>query len=524
MTTKLKRIDIGSQTWPQLPPQKPPKQVMVSKACAKRYVPSVAAQGFGTLVQHTALKTPAQKVSSALRKAPWLKLALATLLILGLTGLTLAEASPVVGLRSDAVFPINFDKDQAMFEKEVWPTTVATDRQAPGTLPAASQTPGAASPMAQVSAAGAPTQAPTDQIGAESTLSFAALATFATLGALPLVFAAGRRRSQPIGSSATALAPAPDTQTVPRGPTPCAGDSPLAGIAYVEPAVLLASMQRSFPQLRIVPASQSYSLVSLTGHNNENQDYALAFDLRHASLGPIQVCFIADGCGGHFGGRDAAYTATCACVTHLLKDAQSDNIGTLANNCMQAASEHVARVGTALWGQSDFRTTLIVLVASANEYQLAYIGDGGMDVRRVDGSWERLLTPMREEKTGYLTGSLGPTRYGVPIACSAPRLPGDFLVVGSDGLYVEQINSLEEFTAWPRRSIQAEPANLGAILSQYVQKCLDSNPTVFDDNITAMVMTTPQAEENIVATGNKTPAASAVHALASYNAVAANRA
>jgi serine/threonine protein phosphatase PrpC len=209
----------------------------------------------------------------------------------------------------------------------------------------------------------------------------------------------------------------------------------------------------------------------------------------------VQVTFIADGCGGHFGGRDAAYTAVSACADHLLKSSERKLID-VAKNCLEAAKKHIASVGTRYWGPNDFRCTLIVLLANKTEYALAHIGDGGADVRRDDGTWQRLITPQRDEHTGYLTGSLGPIPYGNYASMSIQRMQGDFLVAGSDGIYVDEIINLEEFWKWPRDAFNNAHVDLGTVLNTYIAECLQRFPNIFDDNVTALVLTTPKSSKS----------------------------
>ena len=269
----------------------------------------------------------------------------------------------------------------------------------------------------------------------------------------------------------------------------------LFGLAFVEPVVMLDAMKRAYPKRRIEKASGSFALSSVTGNNSENQDYGLAFDFTSTALGPIQVAIISDGCGGHFGGRSAAYTSVSACLEHLLRSSER-NLIDAAKGCIEAASQHVANVGTQMWGPNDFRCTLIVLLANQSEYSLAYIGDGGADVRRADGTWERLLTPQQDPNTGWLTGSLGPSPYGNYVLKTLDRKQGDFLVAGTDGIYVKEVTDLEGFWAWPRDMAlkSSLPSDLGSILDKYVAKCIESHPNIFDDNVTALVLTTPEGK------------------------------
>ncbi len=315
----------------------------------------------------------------------------------------------------------------------------------------------------------------------------------------------GRRRTIPITKKVnefkarhsdlpeTPIVKQRSSTAVPEHHLECAAPA-LCGLAYVDPDVLFSSMLRAYPQLCIEKASGAFALCSATGHNTENQDYGLAFRISSPTLGNIQITIIADGCGGHFGGRAAAYTAVSACIDHLLKSSDTDLLNT-AKNCLEAASLHVSNIGSKMWGSNEFRCTLIVLLSNEREYALVHIGDGGADVRREDGTWERLLTPQKEEETGWLTGSLGPTPYGIYDFMRLARKPGDFLVAGTDGIYVDEVTDLEEFWAWPRKAMlkQKFSSNFSIILDSYINECLHAHPDVFDDNVTAMVLATPES-------------------------------
>lgn len=510
MTIKLKSIPIGSASWPQLPPQTQPKKTLHSAARGDGYVQSDALRTFGA--PRPRVSSPAKPAvkSRTWTKSPFLKMGLAVCAIL-LVGLAFAKTPSLNGQRS-ATNQINL-KEPAMYEtyESNWPSTtslatagaplILRDGPGPGSamasLHAADIAPAAEmKPIEAVHHLNADSAAEPEMAGT-STVAAVAVGT-TTAVALGVGLAVTRRRRSPSlpdkttpeieytppdSSADGELVPKSDILTTPA----------VSGLAYVEPAALLGSMKRAFPKQRIAGASGTFALTSVTGHNEENQDYGIAFDFSSPVLGPVQVVFMADGCGGHFGGRDAAYTAVSACADHLLKSTER-NLIDVASNCLEAARQHVASVGTQMWGVNDFRCTLIVLLANENEYALAHIGDGGMDVRRANGSWERLLTPQRQEGTGYLTGSLGPRSYGQAAIKTLPRVPGDWLVAGTDGVYADEVTDLEKFWMWPRQAFNnGGPADLGGVLNTYIGKCIETLPEVFDDNVTALVLTTPQA-------------------------------
>ncbi len=264
----------------------------------------------------------------------------------------------------------------------------------------------------------------------------------------------------------------------------------LTGIAVVEPCELLDAMKRLYPELGITGTGPTSALLSLAGHNPENQDFAISFAFTSQTLGRLTAVVMADGCGGHRGGRQSSFTAGSAGIRAIMTS-RNDTLLETAERALEEASRQVASIGTRLWGKNEFRCTIIILLAGRYEYALAHLGDGGVVLRRTSGDWERLLVPQRQEGTGYLTGSLGPTQVGRHCAVVAKRAPGDWLVAGSDGLFVDEIANLEEFWAWPRQAVETNQVDLQGALDRLVGKCLDSMPQIFDDNISAVVITTP---------------------------------
>ncbi len=476
MTIQLKRIIIDAASRPLMAPAPQPKTVLQSEAYSDGYVPSAALQSFGAPTTHHKLDrlVPVKDSTPSKTRSQLWKIGVAVGLLL-IAGMVMADP---------------------------W------HRENP-TCPATPENPVSLKLQGEIMLPTQPTIDPASMTPVENSLVSGAAAAAMTLGLVGVAALRGRtgpRRSVPIPQKAkdpsTGLpddvSVEPVTPVQVEEPAPHGVEPALFGLAYVEPQVMLASMKRAYPKRRIEPASGSFALSSVTGHNTENQDYGVAFDFTSAALGPIQVTIISDGCGGHFGGRNAAYTAVSASVECLLRSTER-NLIDAARGCLEAASQHVASVGTQMWGPSEFRCTLIVLLANQSEYALAYIGDGGADVRRSDGTWERLLTPQQEEKTGFLTGCLGPTPYGNYVLKTLNREPGDFLVAGTDGIYVAEVTDLEGFWAWPMKMASkcVSPSDLGSVLDMYVSKCLEDHPDIFDDNVTALVLTTPQAGEPI---------------------------
>jgi serine/threonine protein phosphatase PrpC len=482
MTIQLKPIIIDAASRPLMPARAQAKKIIYSEALSKGYVPSVALQSFGappSRVKSDGLLPINATAPRKTHKRLWQLGLMACLLLVA--GIAMAE--PWQRLNPASAIPVA--------------PSASLQLQGEHML---SATPSSVTPKMTATAPSESTML------AMMTGTVLASGLAGGLAGALVVSKTGRRRSVPlpekVTDSPTEPTAVPEKPVVEPASPGDAEEEPvvnappaLFGLDYVEPQVMLASMKRAYPKRRIEPASGSFAVSSVTGHNTENQDYGLAFDFTSAALGPIQVAIISDGCGGHFGGRSASYTSVSACVEHLLQSKERKLIDA-ARGCLEAASQHVASVGTQMWGHNEFRCTLIVLLANQSEYALAYIGDGGADVRRADGTWECLLTPQKDEKTGWLTGSLGPSPYGNYVLKTLDRKPGDFLVAGTDGIYVDEVNDREGFWAWPRQMALkcASPSDLGSVLDMYVSRCLEDHPEIFDDNVTALVLTTPQAQ------------------------------
>ena len=488
MTIQLKRIIIDAASRPLMAPVQQPKMILYSAARIKGYVPSAALQSFGAPPTHRKLDrlVPVKNLTPSKTRTRLWKLGVAVGLLL-IAGIALAD-------------PWHSEKPTHSLSPATPVSTVLQGKVMLPNPPSSNHSSTTAVDTTLVAGVGG-------AAGAAMTLGL--------MGVAALRGKTRPRRSVPIPlngkdadtglpeqASAEPVTPVQLEEPAPHGVEPARSqireEPALFGLAFVEPQAMLALMKRAYPKRRIKPASGSFALTSVTGHNTENQDHGVAFDFTSAALGPIQVSIISDGCGGHFGGRSAAYTAVSASVESLMRSTER-NLIDAAKGCLEAASQRVASVGTSMWGPSEFRCTLIVLLANQNEYALAYIGDGGADVRRSDGTWERLLTPQQDEKTGWLTGSLGPNPYGNYVLKTLDRKPGDFLVAGTDGIYVAEVTDLEGFWAWPMEMASkcVCPSDLGSVLDMYVSKCLEDHPDIFDDNVTALVLTTPQAEKPI---------------------------
>ncbi len=175
-------------------------------------------------------------------------------------------------------------------------------------------------------------------------------------------------------------------------------------------------------------------MYSLKGNvRKTNEDCGVCF-----VIGGYQVLVAADGCGGLPHGARAAYLATLTAVACLVHECHRSRM----RNPEQAAFRAIARASRRLAEEArrmnlkgeGLRTTLIVVIGSKTEFSFAYIGDGGGWVQRASGVLESFLVPQRIERN-VLSASLGPDIQGEPVAGHMERVPGDLLIVGTDGVF-----------------------------------------------------------------------------------------
>ena len=175
---------------------------------------------------------------------------------------------------------------------------------------------------------------------------------------------------------------------------------------------------------------------------SRNEDFALGFRF-HAH----DVVVLADGCGGVPCGFQASRIAACAAVVNLVNHLPVTNSDAAA--CEDALSRAFVFASAKLADASSIyappgneqpllQTTLLIAVASATRLTMGYIGDGGaVVVRPEDGTEERLLQPMKADggAPNVLAAVLGPQMIGEPLINTVERRAGDFLLMGTDGIW-----------------------------------------------------------------------------------------
>jgi len=256
--------------------------------------------------------------------------------------------------------------------------------------------------------------------------------------------------------------------------------------AYVEPDAWMTALQKS-PLKRVKRIDDKrHALTTITGQRSENQDYVCSFEIFDVEGAPLyQVMVVADGCGGHLGGKDASCIATRFASESIIQNVDCLSPMALLKNAFGEASNATQKIGTQSWQPHDLRTTLIVTIATPTHYHIGWIGDGGVSVHRHNGIWEDLIQPHKGEIQNLLNASLGPTQDGEPSFTVVPRREGDLFYMGSDGVFDVVDHS---FWAWfedalPNTDLPQTP--LDSLINAASQ-----HPS-FDDNMSIAFLKTP---------------------------------
>ena len=173
------------------------------------------------------------------------------------------------------------------------------------------------------------------------------------------------------------------------------------------------------------------------GHN---EDAGTAF-----RIGSHQVAIVADGVGGMPLGGQASTIAVRAAerairyAWRILPEGKQPAPRILLQAAIGSAAArlaaHAVRHGIDEPRQG-LRTTLMIVIATADHHHFAYIGDGGIFLVRADGSVDALMDPHKVEggALNQLAASLGPFPHGTATFACAERKPGDLLIAGTDGV------------------------------------------------------------------------------------------
>jgi serine/threonine protein phosphatase PrpC len=204
-----------------------------------------------------------------------------------------------------------------------------------------------------------------------------------------------------------------------------------------------AKMKRFRVRLRHPEGAWTMGLATTKGNvRTENQDFGLCFQIND----DYDVLIVADGCGGVPHGQRAAYLASASAAASVVQTYGTTpllfapHIEEAAAQAIKDAAHRLAAEGDKLnvtESRDGLRTTLIVLVGNRREIAFAYIGDGGGCVLRASGAVESFLTPQKASALAMnvLAASLGPTIEGEFVVGTIKRMPGDLVLVGSDGIF-----------------------------------------------------------------------------------------
>ena len=255
-------------------------------------------------------------------------------------------------------------------------------------------------------------------------------------------------------------------------------------LAYIDQNDWAAALERTFA-VNTRPGPHN-ALVSLVGSRNANEDYGCSYELKDAQAGSaLQCMFVADGCGGHNGGREASCLAVRAASEAVLQEVKA-NPTQRVQAAFNAASAALIRAGRH-WDANSLRTTLIVVLADESNYYCGWIGDGGIDLHRANGQWEALLIPHKSGAQNLLAASLGPDQVGKPSFATHARQPGDRLYVGSDGVFDVYSDPSAFWGSWFEGASTARAPQ--TCLTELLAKCAEH--TAFDDNMTVAYLHTP---------------------------------
>lgn len=240
-----------------------------------------------------------------------------------------------------------------------------------------------------------------------------------------------------------------------------------------------------------------WNLGLATGKGNvrsENQDYGLCFE-----IGGHQVMIVADGCGGVPRGQAAAQLSAGAAAVSIVRTYgratrwSTPDPTAAAAMAMRDASHRLTVEGDKLniTGLRDgLRTTLIIVVADRRKYGYAYIGDGGGYIVRSLGTPVQFLIPQKADKDvmNVLAASLGPTMEGEPVMGEIPRLAGDLLLIGTDGVFDRVDGSFPKDVLRGAIYHYGDLQQVAEVVLNEMAEFKDSNGYLCDDNMTLGLM------------------------------------
>lgn len=229
---------------------------------------------------------------------------------------------------------------------------------------------------------------------------------------------------------------------------------------------------------------------------DSNQDFATLFRVKD-----IEVLAIADGCGGVPHGAVASKCAAEAAAGYLRERIVGNSVPTvdLMTEAFQKAEAALAFQADALGfgkyqGESrrfGLRTTLMLVVATRDNYFYGYIGDGTLILRRRSAEVLEMLEPQRVGNcANVLAASLGPSTIGSWVIAQSPRELGDILIAATDGI----ADSYDPRILVDGLSERIAKANgdVDGTVARFLQEANDDRDEFgnhrFDDNLTLAIL------------------------------------
>lgn len=186
--------------------------------------------------------------------------------------------------------------------------------------------------------------------------------------------------------------------------------------------------------------SQNLAAATHQGPRARQEDFCISFEI-DAGCGSYSVSIVADGCGGHAGGRIASFIATSAAAIfvadEIINGTGNPNAESTAILAIEQAASalRLAAVSTAMPLSTSLRSTLIIAIADENTYSFAHAGDGAAVVASTQLKQHRhVLTPAKGERNNQLTSSVGPKIVGEIGSGTAAWQDDDLLISCSDGV------------------------------------------------------------------------------------------
>ncbi len=238
---------------------------------------------------------------------------------------------------------------------------------------------------------------------------------------------------------------------------------------------------------------------------SENEDACLG-----GRQGDREILVAADGLGGLPGGGTAARIATIEAARVLSAAAGMGYLKTNPQACIEAAFRYASN---ALFeramipdyrGMNGLRTTLIIVVCEPAHYFWGYQSDGGIWIRRRNGSLEKLMIPQKASgcQQNILAASLGPDIQGRPRLGKTERKKGDLLFVGTDGVFDRVEDSFaDDVAALAMRTFRGELQRTVEETLDQLASAQDKSGFLCDDNMTLALVS--NGIEEVRLSGNK---------------------